>query len=121
MLAIVERQDGQRAVKRRRPQRHAKAARPAWSQTSPHLVDAERLAVHFIGQLAAGDHVFGELRASFAEWCEAGDIAPVSDMALTKWLNGAGLEKFRAGARKITFYRKPAARYAAHKAARCAA
>lgn len=124
MLAVVESYDGKRAVKsrtksaKRQPVRRAKAARSAWTETSPHLVDAERLAARFIEQLEAGDHAFRELRGSFAEWCDAGDLAPVSDMALAKWLKDAGLEKFRAGAKKITIYRKAAARYAARNPAR---
>jgi hypothetical protein len=82
-------------------------------KAAPHLVDAERLFRRFEQLLPAGDHPFSQLRQDFGEWCDAGDIAPPSHIALAAWLRQAGLVSYRSGRAKVTVYSKSAARLAA--------
>jgi hypothetical protein len=94
--------------------RRAKAAPAAGAQKAAlHLVDAERLFRRFEYLLPEGEHAFSQLRQDFAEWCEAGDIPPPSDIQLAAWLRQAGLSSYRAGRAKVTFYAKCAAQLAA--------
>jgi hypothetical protein len=96
------------------PTRRASPAPAARTQKSaPHLVDAERLFRRFEQLLPAGDHPFSKLRQDFDEWCDAGDIAPPSHIALASWLRQAGLVSYRSGRAKVTVYSKSAARLAA--------
>lgn len=105
------------APKRRGAPRQAPKTRPCWRETAPHLAEAEQIARRWIAQLVTGEHIFAMLRSDFEEWREAGGVAAVSDVALAGWLREAGLTKYRAGARKITIYSKPAARNTARLAA----
>lgn len=86
-----------------------KACRPSaanTSQSAPHLVDGERLFRRFEQLLPNGEHEFSQLRQDFAEWCDAGDIAPPSHIVLAAWLRQAGLVSYRSGRAKITMYSK---------------
>jgi|EndMetStandDraft_8_1072994.scaffolds.fasta_scaffold658774_1 hypothetical protein len=100
------------AAKKPAPRPAPKAAAPRMN-AAPGLVDAERLFRRFEQQLADGEHPFSVLRQGFSEWCEAGDLAPPSDIALAAWLRSAGLHSYRTGRAKITIYAKRAARLAA--------
>ena len=106
---IAPRKPAKKAAPRR--VKAAPAARPPLA--APHLVDAERLFRRFEQLLPDGEHQFSELRQDFSEWCDAGDIAPPSDIALAAWLRQAGLSSYRSGRAKVTFYAKRAARLAA--------
>jgi hypothetical protein len=101
------------APKKPAPRPAPKTAAPRMNAGAPGLVDAERLFRRFEQQLADGEHPFSVLRQGFAEWCEAGDLAPPSDIALASWLRSAGLHSYRTGRAKITIYAKRAARLAA--------
>ncbi len=78
--------------------------------TPPHLAAAEAVFARWARTILVGEAPFGELRAEFSAWCEAADVAPVSDTMLARWLVQAGLEKRRVGRAKITVYVKYAAR-----------
>ena len=111
------------------PRRHATAPKPTAKKTAtrraktapaararpaaPHLVDAERLFRRFEQLLGEGDYQFSKLHHDFAEWCDAGDVAPVSVITLAAWLRQAGLSSYRSGRAKVTYYAKRAARLAA--------
>ena len=49
---------------------------------SPYPVEAAQLARRWTTQLTGELHKFSDLRAQFDEWCEAANIAPVSDAML---------------------------------------
>jgi hypothetical protein len=95
------------------PRRGKGAQVPRPRPTPSHLVSAERLFRRFEQLLAEGEHRFSELRQGFAEWCNVGDVQPVSDVTLAAWLRQAGLSSYRSGRAKITMYGKRAARLAA--------
>ena len=101
------------AAKKATPRRAkaAPAARPP--AAAPHLVEAERLFRRFEQLLPEGEHAFSQLRQDFAEWCDAGDIAPPSHITFAAWLRQAGLSSYRSGRAKVTCYAKHAARLAA--------
>jgi hypothetical protein len=101
------------AAKKAAPRRAKAAPLPPARPTPSHLVRAERLFRRYEHLLAEGEHPFSELRQGFAEWCDAGDVAPVSDVTLAAWLRQAGLSSYRSGRAKITMYAKRAARLAA--------
>ena len=90
-----------------------KPAAPQPRQPAAHLAGAERLFRRFEQQLTEGEHPFSQLRQDFAEWCEVGGVAPVSDVTLAAWLGQAGLSSYRSGRAKVTCYAKRAARLAA--------
>jgi hypothetical protein len=111
--------DTRRRVAPRKPAKKAAPRRvratPAASppRATPHLVDAEGLFRRFEQLLGEGDYPFSELRQEFAEWCDVGDVAPVSDVTLASWLRQAGLSSYRSGRARVTYYAKRAARLAA--------
>jgi len=95
------------------PRRAKPAAAAPRRETAPHLPDAERLFRRFEQLLPEGEHAFSQLRQDFAEWCDAGDIAPPSHVKLAAWLRQSGLVSYRSGRAKVTYYAKRAARLAA--------
>jgi hypothetical protein len=98
-----------KAPSRRAVKQTATQARPA----AVRLPDAERLLRRFVQLLPDGEHAFSQLRQDFAEWCDAGDIAPPSHIKLAAWLTQSGLVSYRSGRAKVTYYAKRAARLAA--------
>lgn len=101
------------AAKKAAPRRARAAPAARVPQTTPHLVDAERLLRRFVQLLPDGEHAFSQLRQDFAEWCDAGDIAPPSHIKLAAWLTQCGLVSYRSGRAKVTYYAKRAALLAA--------
>jgi hypothetical protein len=101
------------AAKKTAPSRVKAAPVARLQKPAPHLVDAERLFRRFEKLLGDGDYAFSELRQDFAEWCDAGDVDPVSDVTLAAWLRQSGLSSYRSGRAKVTYYAKRPARLAA--------
>ena len=95
---------GTETVARRDEGQPRKRLRPA----AP--VQAGRLFARYVQLLAPGDHTFAALRAEFGEWCEAGDLEPVSDMYLVAWLRDEGFYRRRIGKAKTTVYARPVRR-----------
>lgn len=101
------------APKQAAPRRVKPAPAACSRQIAPHLPDAERLLRRFVQLLPDGEHAFSRLRQDFAEWCDAGDIAPPSHIKLAAWLQQSGMVSYRSGRAKVTYYAKRAARLAA--------
>jgi 1,6-anhydro-N-acetylmuramate kinase len=80
--------------------------RPVWYRTPKQWKEAEALAVRFVAQLAVGDHAYEFLAAEFAAWCEASGIACPGQRMLPRWLQEAGLHRWRAGKARVTIYTK---------------
>lgn len=96
-----------RAAARSEAHRAASASSPVASRRCRALVPPLRAAAR------RGEHPFSELRQDFGEWCEVGDMEPVSDVTLAAWLRRAGLSSYHSGRAKVTYYAKRAARLAA--------
>ena len=99
------------------PRRGCGAVAARLLPTPPHLAAAEAVCLRWVRTIPAGDRPFGELRTEFSAWCEAADVAPVSDVMLARWLVQHGLQKRRVGQVKTTVY----TRYSPQGAARLAA
>jgi hypothetical protein len=101
------------AAKKASTRRDKRAPAAPVTRNAPQLPDAERLLRRFVQLLPEGEHAFSQLRQDFAEWCDAGDIAPPSHIKLAAWLTQSGLVSYRSGRAKVTYYAKRAARLAA--------
>lgn len=68
-------------------------------------ITAERLMDSYFSSLAAGEHVYRELKTAFDGLCEEAEINGITDKRFATWLQDRGAVRRRINARQTTVYR----------------
>lgn len=70
-----------------------------------NVIEVEKLARIFIGQLRASHYAYRALKDEFDRLCDDSALHPVTDRRFAAWLQEAGGLRYRADYPKVTMYR----------------